>query len=89
MSYIASSVICKPRGGDKNSLARLLCLERSGKLHNIRPSYSVSAPPLRLDVNNVQSKLVFFDYSVYSLIPTLADSLAGVKTGATVAHLYE
>jgi hypothetical protein len=75
---IATSILGESGGRNKNAIICLLRLQRTGKLHDVRPSNGVAVPALCLNVNDIEPKLVFFDYPVYPTIATFPNGLTCV-----------
>jgi len=66
-SYILLRVLREPRSCDKNSLSCSMSLQAACELLNCRPA-NCCFPSLCLDINHVESKLVFFDNPVNTIV---------------------
>ncbi len=86
--YEIQSVLREIRRGNENTFPRPLALKRPSKLLYLRSS-NRSFPSLRLDVDVVQTEVVFLDDSVNAFVAAASYGPACVLPASTVAHLDE
>src|SRR5918998_1650227 len=79
--------LCKGRSGNEDAFSSSLTLESSSELLNLGPA-NCTLPPLRLNVDHIQTEPVFLNDSIDAATPPPPNSAPSPGSHPAIAHRH-